>query len=359
VTVPNNEIQPPPPPAIDSEPPPPPISAAAPQHPSERYTRRRRIPHIVWPLIALGLILVILWFSVAREHRVGSIVSVVDNAAPVMLLALGMTLVIATGGIDLSVGAIMALSGTVAALLITDHGWSVPLAVAAALGAGAAAGAWNGFLVAVFRIQPLVATLVLMVAGRGVAMLLSEGQHVRVDHKWFDFIGGGFWLGLPFSIWIALATLAAITLLTRRTAIGLFIESVGDNPTAALYAGVNEVGVKFSVYVVSGLCSAMAGLIAASDIREADANLIGLYKELDAILAVVIGGTSLAGGRFSLVGSVVGALIVQAVTTTILTRGVRPEMTQVVKAIVVVAVALLQSARFIQVVGTPFRGKRG
>ncbi|MEA2733629.1 MAG: galactofuranose transport system permease protein [Humisphaera sp.] len=339
-----------------------PISTADPaasSSSSQRYTPRRRVPPIVWPLIALVLIFIILGFSVDPQHRMSSFISVVDNAAPVMLLALGMTLVIATGGIDLSVGAIMALSGMVAAMLITQRGWPVPLAVSAALTAGALAGAWNGFLVAVVRIPPLVATLVLMYAGRGVAMLLSQGQHVRVNSAWFDFIGGGFLLGLPFSIWIVIATLVAITLLTRRTAIGLFIESVGDNPIAARYAGVNAVGVKFSVYVVSGLCSAMAGLIAASDIREADANLIGLYKELDAILAVVIGGTSLAGGRFSLVGSIIGALIVQAVTTTILTRGVLPEMTQVVKAVVVIAVALLQSAPFVRMVSSPFLRRAG
>jgi simple sugar transport system permease protein len=341
VTVPTDQIHQPPP------------SDAA----SQRYTRRSRIPTIVWPLLALVIILLILWFSADPTQRFGSMISVADNAAPVMLLALGMTLVIATGGIDLSVGAIMALSATVAALLITEHHVSVPLAVAAALGAGALAGAWNGFLVAILRIQPLVATLVLMFAGRGVAMLLSNGQHVRVNEPMFDFIGGGFFLGLPFSIWMVAGTLLAITLLTRRTAIGLFIESVGDNPTAARFAGVNEVGVKFSVYVVSGLCSAMAGLIAASDIREADANQIGLYKELDAILAVVIGGTALTGGRFSLIGSIIGAMIVQAVTTTILTRGVAVEMTQVVKAIVVVAVALLQSPRFIGLVAAPFRRK--
>jgi simple sugar transport system permease protein len=260
-----------------------------------------------------------------------------------------------TGGIDLSVGAIMALAGTVAALLITEWDWAVPLAAAAALGAGALAGAWNGFLVAVFRIQPLVATLVLMVAGRGVAQLLSDGQQVNVNNDWFDFIGGGHVLRLPFSIWVWVTTLLAIVLLSRRTAIGLFIESVGDNATAARFAGVNEVAVKFSVYVVSGLCAAMAGVIAASDIRQSDANSIGLYRELDAILAVVIGGTALSGGRFSLVGSVIGALIVQAVSGTILTRGVKPEMTQVVKAIVVVVVALLQSPRFISMIAAPFR----
>ena len=360
MTVPNNEIRQPTDPATDAAP----AAAAAAAAAGGRYTRRRfRLPAIIWPALALLLIVLLNWqlylnFSFADGKLRGSLIDVIDNAAPVMLLSLGMTLVIATGGIDLSVGAIMAFAGTVAALLISHFNWPVPLAVAAALAAGSLAGAWNGFLVAVLRIQPLVATLVLMVAGRGVAQLLSEGQHVRVDSAWFDFIGGGFLLGLPFSIWIVLVTLVAIVLLTRRTAAGLFIESVGDNPTAALFAGVNEVGVKFSVYVVSGLCSAMAGLIATSDIREADANQIGLYKELDAILAVVIGGTALSGGRFSLLGSIIGALIVQSVTTTILTRGVRVEMTQVVKAVVVVAVALLQSPRFLAMLAAPFKRNR-
>ena len=336
-------------------------SAPDPQEPFERYTRRRRVPPLVWPLLALAGILAILWFSAAPGHRLSSLIAVAENGAPVMLIAMGMTLVIATGGVDLSVGAIMALAGMVAALLITQFNWPVPLACAAALASGIIAGAWNGFLVAVLRIQPLVATLVLMVAGRGIAQLLSGGHHVRVTDPWFDFIGVGLILKLPFAIWICAAMLLAMIFLTRRTAAGLFIESVGDNPTAARYAGVHEVGVKFSVYIVSGFCAAIAGVIATSDIREADANNIGLKPspaELDAILAVVIGGTALAGGRFFLLGSVVGALIVQAITTTILTRGIPSEMTQVVKAVVVVAVALLQSPRFIGMLKAPARARR-
>jgi simple sugar transport system permease protein len=335
-----------------------PYAAAA----DTRAGRPRRVPPIVWPIAAL-LTMLVLNISVygrftLQDGRLrGSLIDVIDNAAPVAIVSLGMTLVIATGGIDLSVGAIMAIAGTVAALLVRD-GQPIPLAVIAALGAGVVAGAWNGVLVAFLRVQPLVATLVLMVAGRGVAMLLSEGQHVRVNNPSFDFIGGGFLLGLPFSIAMTLTLLAVIALLTRRTAAGLFIESVGDNPTAARFAGVHEPMVKLWAYVASGFCSALAGLIATSDIREADANHIGLYVELDAILAVVIGGTALVGGRFSLVGSIVGALIVQAVTTTILTRGVAVELTQVVKAVVVVAVALLQSPRFVALVTAPFR-RRG
>jgi simple sugar transport system permease protein len=318
----------------------------------------RRVPQIIWPIAALLTILVLNIgvygrFTIQDGKLRGSLIDVIDNASPVALVSLGMALVIATGGIDLSVGAIMAIAGTVAALLVRD-GQPVSIAVMAGMGAGIAAGAWNGMLVALLRVQPLVATLVLMVAGRGVAQLLSGGHHVRVNDPAFDFIGGGFLLGLPFSIWMTLALLVVIGLLTRRTAGGMFIESVGDNPTAARFAGVHEPMVTFSVYVVSGFCSALAGLIATSDIREADANHIGLYVELDAILAVVIGGTALSGGRFSLIGALIGAFIVQAVTTTILTRGVAVEMTQVVKALVVVAVALLQSPKFISLITAPF-----
>lgn len=331
---------------------------------TSRYTRARRIPALLWPLLGLGLILLLnaslfFHFEIRDGKLQGSFVDVVDNSAQVTLVALGMTLVIATGGIDLSVGAIMAISGTVAALLISEHGKSVPFAIAVAMASGLVAGAWNGMLVALLGVQPLVATLVLMIAGRGIAQLMSNGQHVPVNSPAFDFLGGGFLFGLPFSIWLSMGMLLLIAIAVRRTAAGLFVESVGDNPTAARFAGVNERGVKFSVYVISGFCSALAGLIYASDIREADAVHAGLYIELDAILAVVIGGTALAGGRFSLSGSVIGALIVQAVTTTILTRGIQAEMTQVVKAVVVVAVALLQAPVFIAMITKPFRRRSG
>jgi simple sugar transport system permease protein len=357
VTVPSNEIQQTPPPELDDE------AGGAPPAPAERYTKRRRIHPIVFPLIAFAIMVLLNWqlylsFSFADGKLRGSLIDVMANAAPVTLLALGMTLVIATGGIDLSVGAIMALAGTVAAILISHKGWPVPLAIGAAIGAGLLAGAWNGFLVAVLRIQPLVATLVLMVAGRGVAQLLSDGQKVPIDNAAFAFLDGGFILGLPFPIWVSLLALLALVIVTRRTAIGLFIESVGDNPTAARYAGVHEVAVKFSVYVISGFFAAVAGLVATSDITEADASLVGLYRELDAILAVVIGGTALTGGRFYLLGSVIGALIVQIIQTTILSSTLPVEMNQVIKAAVVVAVALLQSPTFLGVLTAPFKRKK-
>jgi len=309
---------------------------------------------LFWPVVALFAILLFNFLFTQDFFKIqikdgrlfGSIIDILNRGAPVMLLSIGMTLVIATGGVDLSVGAIMAIAGAIAALLVAKVHTSVMTVVLVSLAASCAAGLWNGMLVGYLGIQPIVATLILMVSGRGIAQLLSRGQIIIFEHHPFEYVGGGFLLGLPFTIFIVAAVLLITILLTRRTAIGLYIESVGANPTASHYAGINVKLIKLLVYVFSGLCAGIAGLIVTSDIRAADANNAGLYLELDAILCVVIGGTALTGGRFYLAGSILGALILQAVTTTILTRGVPPEFALVVKAMVVVTVCLLQSEQF-------------
>lgn len=276
----------------------------------------------------------------------GSPIDILNRAAPVALLAIGMTLVIATGGIDLSVGAVMAIAGATAASM-TVAGHSLPVVLLAALGAGALAGLWNGILVAVLKIQPFVATLILMVAGRGVAQLITSGQIVTFDSPALSWLGSGSLLLLPTPVIIAIATLLLFWLFTRRTALGMFIEAVGINIRAAKNAGVNTRIVVMLAYVLSGICAAIAGIIVAADIRGADANNAGLWLELDAILAVVIGGGSLMGGRFNLLLSVVGALIIQGMNTGILLSGFPPELNQVVKAVVVLCVLIVQSPRFI------------
>jgi simple sugar transport system permease protein len=191
--------------------------------------------------------------------------------------------------------------------------------------------------------QPIVATLILMVAGRGLAQLLTDGQHVYINNPAFEFIGAGTFLWLPFPITIVACTVVLLWLLTRATALGLFIEAVGNNPLASRYSGIDARSVKLATYLLSGICAAVAGLIVTADIRDADANNVGLYLELDAILAAAIGGTSLSGGRFSLLGTIIGALVIQSLTTTILTQGVDAAITRVIKAGVVVAVCMLQS----------------
>jgi galactofuranose transport system permease protein len=310
--------------------------------------------HLKWPFAALALVLLFnLLFTPGffhfelREGRLyGSLVDILNRGAPVLLVSLGMTLVVATGGVDLSVGAIMAITGAVAALLLSRAGGALWMVIGISLLVALATGVWNGLLVAVLEIQPIVATLILMVGGRGVAQLLTNGQIITFENKPFEFLGGGSLFGLPFTVTIVAVTLAFLALLTRSTALGLFIEAVGNNPTASRYSGINTRFVKALVYAVCGCCAGLAGLIVTADIKAADANNAGLYVELDAILAVVIGGTALTGGRFFLLGSIVGAVLIQSLTTTILTRGISPQLTLVVKAAVVIAVCLLQAPKF-------------
>ena len=236
----------------------------------------------------------------------------------------------------------MAVSGAVAATLVVS-GYPMPVAVAAALAVGLLCGVWNGILVALLDIQPIIATLVLMVAGRGIAQLITEGSIVTFNDPALVFIGTGSLLGMPMPVVIAAALLVLVTLGVRRTAIGLFIEAVGVNRSAATLAGIKSRVLLMMVYALSGLCAAIAGIIVAADIRGADANNSGLWLELDAILAVVIGGTSLLGGRFSIPMSVLGALIIQAMNTGILVSGFPPEFNLVVKAGMIIAILLIQS----------------
>lgn len=317
---------------------------------------RRSLAQLIWPLVALALLLVFnavespSFFHVqfVNGRLSGAAIDVLNQGAPVMLLALGMTLVIGTGGIDLSVGAVMAVAGAVAARLLHLEA-PVVLAAAAALGACIAAGIWNGGLVTVAGIPPIVATLIFMVAGRGIAQLITDGQIITIDpHSSFTTIGRGVIGGLPVPIVIALTAALVIAAIVRLTSLGVFIEAIGGNEEASRYAGINVRWIRLSVYAIMGLLAGLAGLIDTADIAAADANNSGLYLELDAILAVVIGGTALTGGRFSLLGALVGAIIIQTLSTTILMttfRGhsVPPEFNLVIKAIVVLMVCLLQS----------------
>ncbi|HBX8294304.1 TPA: ABC transporter permease [Klebsiella pneumoniae] len=320
-----------------------------------RFTWPKGTPQIIALLLVLlvdSLVAPHFYQVVLQDGRLfGSPIDILNRAAPVALLAIGMTLVIATGGIDLSVGAVMAIAGATAASM-TVAGHSLPVVLlaalaAGALAAGALAGLWNGILVAVLKIQPFVATLILMVAGRGVAQLITAGQIVTFDSPALAWLGSGSFLLFPTPVIVAAATLLLFWLFTRKTALGMFIEAVGINIRAAKNAGVNTRIVVMLAYVLSGVCAAIAGIIVAADIRGADANNAGLWLELDAILAVVIGGASLMGGRFNLLLSVVGALIIQGMNTGILLSGFPPELNQVVKAVVVLCVLIVQSPRFI------------
>lgn len=276
-----------------------------------------------------------------RDGRLfGSIVDVLHRGAPVMLLAVGMTLVIALRGIDLSVGSIMAIAGALAAQLIAVHDQPLLIVIALPIAAAVICGVWNGLLVTTLGVQPIVATLILLVAGRGVAQLVTGGQIITFERPAFEFLGTGAMLGLPFTIWLVAIVAAVVGIGLRVTSLGMYIESIGGNERAARLCGLRVRTIQVLAYATSGMCAGLAGLIATADIKAADPNNCGLYIELDAILAVVIGGTSLSGGRPRLIGALVGALIMQTLTTTLLMRGVGPEYALVAKAVAVVVICL-------------------
>jgi galactofuranose transport system permease protein len=306
------------------------------------------------PLLALALVLLanlilspeFFHLQIKDGRLYGSLIDVLNRSAPCALLALGMSLVIATGGIDLSVGAVIAISGAVCANMLNSSFDALSIVVLAGLFAGLVAGAVNGSLVSLFGIQPIVATLVLMVAGRGIAQLINDGQIVTFQSTGFASLGVGSILGLPSPVVIVLLVFALAQLTVRFTALGLFIEASGCNPKAAYYAGLRVRAIKFAVYCFSGICAAMAGIIITADIQGADANNAGLWLELDAILAVVLGGASLMGGRFSLPLTLIGVLIIQTMTTTIIMSGIDPKYNLLIKSLIIVTVLLLQSPNF-------------
>jgi len=330
--------------------------------------KRIRENRLFWPLVALALIFIFnaifspgfFKLGILDGHLYGNLIDVFNNSAPLMLVALGMTLVIATGGVDLSVGAVIAISAGMGAVLInpvfgneeitnavaadpTLTNTPLWLVVVVTLAAGTLCGLWNGMLVSRAKISPMVATLILMVAGRGIAQLIERGQIMTVYYTPYFWFGNGFILGLPVSIYIVAFVYIVAWLLVRKTSIGLFIESVGLNSKSTYYSGISEKNVKLFAYTFCGFCGAVAGLILGSYIHAIDANNIGLNYELDAIFAVVIGGTLMSGGRFSLLASIVGALIIWTFTITMYIFGVPANALLAGRAVLVLVVILLYS----------------
>ncbi len=315
---------------------------------------------VFWPVLILVLILVFngiltggsfFEMKIVDQHLYGRLIDILRNGSKLMLLSIGLTLVLATAGTDISVGSVMAISGAIACSIVNGNilpflRGNVGAAIVIAILAGLACGLWNGFLVARLQIQPIVATMILMVAGRGIAQLITNGKIVTINSEAYYFINGGYILGLPFPIFIVGFALLLAKLYTGKTAFGLFVESVGCNPNASKFAGIRVSAVKLLVYTCSGVLAAIAGLIESAGIKGADCNNAGLLIELDAILAVAIGGTSLNGGKFSIPASIIGALIIQSITTTVYALGIAPEITQVIKAVLVILICLFQSAEF-------------
>lgn len=315
------------------------------------------------PLICLAVVLLINvietpdFFSISINNGVlyGYLIDIINRASELVILAIGMTLVTAaSGGQDISVGAVMAVSAAVCCQIlsggqVTTNAFQNPLilAVLVAILVSALCGAFNGVLVAKLNIQPMVATLILFTAGRGIAQLITKGQitYVRVDA--YKVMGG--YIGkcpIPTAIFFAVITVIIVYLVLKKTALGLYIESVGINGSASRLVGLNSTMIKFLTYVICGVLAGIAGIVASSRIYSADANNIGLNMEMDAILAVALGGNVLGGGKFSLMGSVIGAYTIQALTTTLYAMNVSADQLPVYKAIVVIIIVVLQSPVF-------------
>ena len=277
----------------------------------------------------------------------GPIIDVLHDSAPFIMIATGMTLVVSTAGIDLSVGAVMAVAGAVAMQFMANtNGTSAGMAFVAlilALVVSAAIGAFNGALVAFGGLQPFITTLIMMLAGRGIAQVITNGENTAATNPTFEWIDGGY-IGLPFAFILATLIVVLIGLLMRKTALGMMIESVGINPEASRMAGIQPRKILFIVYVISAVLAGMGGVFTTGNVMRVTPTQTGLTYEMDAILAVVIGGTSLLGGKFNLAGAYVGALIISLLEKAIVWLGVSNAATPAFKALIVIVICVLQSS---------------
>lgn len=264
------------------------------------------------------------------------------QVAPILIVALGMALVIGTEGVDLSVGSVMAIA---AAILPLYLGYGILPAVGLALVAGALCGVLNGSLVAIVGIQPIVATLALLVGGRGLALVFADGQLKDIRNPELLDLGSGKLLGFPIVVWIAALLAVLVWLLVRYTTFGRQLVAVGGNRSASALAGLPVRRVLMLTYVISGVLAAVAGIVATARLTASDPSAIGNLFELAAITAVVVGGTPLSGGRVRILGTVAGALLMQLITATLIKHNLPDSTAQIVQAAIIVLAVYLQRSR--------------
>ncbi|MDT5157548.1 MAG: galactofuranose transport system permease protein [Acidobacteriota bacterium] len=291
-------------------------------------------------LAALVLLLVVNSIFTPNFFDVNNFRNILLQVSPTVLVATGMTLVISTGGIDLSVGSLMAIASAVAATTL-DMGAGV--AVLLALAAATATGAFNGALISLFRIQPIIVTLALLISGRGVAQVLSNGgQLIPFSNVRFEYLGKGVLAGVPVQVIVMALAVGFAVFLMRATSFGRYVVAVGGNEAAARLAGVRVHRTKIAVYALSGLLAGLAGLIETARLGASDAQKVGLNIELDAIAATVVGGTPLTGGRATVLGTLIGALIMQVITTGFVMNGISYAWSLVIKAAIIIVAVYIQ-----------------
>ena len=311
---------------------------------------RRQSSALLGPLLALAALLLFNALFTPNFLSAQTLNVNLTQVATIVIVAVGMTLVMATGGIDLSVGALMAISGALAPMLflhppLGSPGLGLTLAFVLPVLAAGAFGLFNGTLVTRFNLQPFIATLVLFIAGRGIAQVVTNGQLQTFSEPAFQYIGLGRPLGIPFQVILMVLVVALFAWIMRRTVFGRQVLAVGGNEAAARLAGVPVGRVKLAVYGLSGLLAGVAGLIVIAINASSDANQVGLNMELDAIAAAAVGGTALTGGRATIVGTLLGALIIQLIRYTLLARGVPEAVALVVKAVIILVAVYIQRQR--------------
>ncbi|MEM9635315.1 MAG: ABC transporter permease [Pseudomonadota bacterium] len=302
-------------------------------------------------LIALGIIILFNIIVTPNFLQAQTLAVNISQVATIAIVAMGMTLVIATGGIDLSVGAVMALSGALAPLIFqSEFGTAYPaLGLVAALlfplAAAFLCGLFNGTIVAVLKVQPIIATLILFISGRGIAQVLTNGNLQTFSNPEFSYLGTGKILGFPFQGWLALVIACLLFWLVNRTIFGRYLLAVGGNERAAKLSGGPVRKVKIGAYVLCSVLSGLAGLIVVAINSASDAARNGNLMELDAIAAAVVGGALLQGGKAPIFGAILGAVIIQLVKYTLLANGVEDEVALIAKAAIILAAVYIQQAR--------------
>jgi ribose transport system permease protein len=292
--------------------------------------------------LALGALVIFNLIATPNFASLRNVQLQLVQVSPVVIVALGMALVIGSEGIDLSVGATMALAASMVSLFVDRSPW---MAIGMALVAGVVAGLLNGSLVAFLGIQPIVATLGLFVAGRGVALAFTNGRLVEIFDPTLEALGRERLLGIPISAVIAVILAIAIAVVVRRTSFGRNIIAIGGNRRAAVGAGLPVRPVIVSVYIICGVLAALAGVLVTSRSAASDPSFVGLLIELSAITAVVVGGTPLTGGRVRVLGTVAGALLMQLVFSTLIRHDLSDSDARMVQAAIIVAAVYFQRDR--------------
>jgi ribose/xylose/arabinose/galactoside ABC-type transport system permease subunit len=299
--------------------------------------------------VYVALLVLVVYNVVATPHfvTVDTLQLLFSQLPPVIIVSLGMALVIGTGGVDLSVGAIMAIASAVLAKMVVapaqgGFGASIAVAIAAAVLAGLAVGVFNGVVVAVARVQPIVATLGVLVAGRGIALVITGGALVELFVPFFKVVRLGKLFGIPYVMIVASVLAVIVSFLVRRSAFGYRLLAIGGNRRASVLAGLPVKRTLITVYALSGTLAAVAGVIATARLRASDPSYIGLLFELSAITAVVVGGTALTGGRVRILGTVAGAVLIQLLETTLVSHNAPDSVARIVEALIIIAAVYIQ-----------------